>query len=255
MNSALVGLALSALVFIGTVSCLDIGFRLGSRSRDGASTEGTSAIEAAVFALLGLLLGFSFAGGITRLDARRHLIVEEVNNIGTAYLRLALLAPADRAELQPMFREYVGARLRAYERLPQMDAANVELADAARLQQLIWCRAVAATSAAPTRTPALLLLPAINSMIDVTTARSVALHTHLPALIFALLVLVAFLSALLAGHAMAKRMARSWLHIVVYALVTAITIYTVVDLDYPRAGFIRVDAADDAFTKLRESIR
>src|SRR5260370_32068891 len=75
MNSALVGLALSALVFIGTVSCLDIGFRLGSRSRDGTSTEGTGAIEAAGFALLGLLLGFSFAGGITPLDARRHLIV------------------------------------------------------------------------------------------------------------------------------------------------------------------------------------
>lgn len=33
--------------------------------------EGIGTIEAAVFALLGLLLGFSFAGGTSRLDARR----------------------------------------------------------------------------------------------------------------------------------------------------------------------------------------
>jgi hypothetical protein len=255
MNPALLGWALSTLVFIGTLACLDFGFRMGSRSRHAAASDGIGAIEGAVFALLGLLLGFSFAGGIVHLDARRQLIVEEANNIGTAYLRLELLPPADGADLRPMFREYLDTRLRAYAKLPELDAAAIEFANAARMQQLIWSRAVAATRTAPTPATAMLLLPAINSMIDVTTARSVALHTHLPALIFVLLMMVAYLSALLAGYAMAKRRARSWLHMVVYALVTAITIYAVVDLDYPRAGFIRIGAADQALTQLRESIR
>jgi uncharacterized membrane protein YfcA len=92
-------------------------------------------------------------------------------------------------------------------------------------------------------------------MIDVTTSRTVWQHTHLPALIFALLMGVALLSGLLAGYAMAKRRSRSWLHMLVYALVVAGTIYAVVDLDYPHSGWIRLDVADDALAKLRDSIR
>ena len=68
-------------------------------------------MEAAVFALLGLLLGFSFAGGTSRLDARRQLIVQEANAIGTAYLRLNLLPSTEQPEMRRLFREYVDARL------------------------------------------------------------------------------------------------------------------------------------------------
>jgi hypothetical protein len=40
-----------------------------------------------------------------------------------------------------------------------------------------------------------------------------------------------------------------------YAAVIAATVYTVVDLDNPRSGLIRLQAADNAMTKLRDSIR
>jgi hypothetical protein len=54
---------------------------------------------------------------------------------------------------------------------------------------------------------------------------------------------------------MAKRRSRSWVHIVIYALAITITIYAVIDLDYPRSGSIRLEAADNALAKLRDSIR
>jgi hypothetical protein len=54
---------------------------------------------------------------------------------------------------------------------------------------------------------------------------------------------------------MAKRKRRSWLHILLYAAVVAVTVYTVLDLDYPRSGFIHLDAADSALMQLRNSIR
>ena len=41
----------------------------------------------------------------------------------------------------------------------------------------------------------------------------------------------------------------------VYALVVAGTIYAVVDLDYPRSGWIRLAEADNALAKLQDSIR
>ena len=50
---------------------------------------------------------------------------------------------------------------------------------AAKLQQDIWSRAFAGSRDDPTQNVARLLLPALNDMIDVTTSRTIALHTHL----------------------------------------------------------------------------
>jgi hypothetical protein len=44
---------------------------------EGTTGVGATTIEAAVFALLGLLVAFSFSGAETRLQARRELIVTE----------------------------------------------------------------------------------------------------------------------------------------------------------------------------------
>src|SRR5580698_945888 len=71
-----------------------------------------SAIEGAVFALFGLLLAFTFSGAIARYDDHRKLIVEESNDIGTAYLRLDLLPTSAQPALRQDFRDY--ANLRAH---------------------------------------------------------------------------------------------------------------------------------------------
>ena len=47
---------------------------------------------------------------------------------------------------------------------------------------------------------------------------------------------------------------RSWLHTLLYAAFVATTVYAVLDLDNPRSGLIRLDAADSAIVKLRNSI-
>ena len=244
-------------LFLGTVACLEAGYRLGARKSEnpGLAHEGIGGLEAAVFALLGLLLGFSFGGGTSRLEDRRQLIIQEANAIGTAYLRLELLPAGDQPEMRRAFREYLDSRLRVYELLPDMNAAQRELVHTAKIQQSIWSRAVAVSRADPTQTAARLLLPALNEMIDVTTSRTVALHTHLPTLIFGLLVVVALLSALIAGYAMSKRKSRSWFHMLVYSLVIAVTVYAVLDVDDPRSGMIRLEAADHALLELRDSIR
>ena len=53
---------------------------------------------------------------------------------------------------------------------------------------------------------------------------------------------------------MAER-GRSWLHLFLYAAAVTITIYTVLDLDNPRAGLIRLDAADQVLKDLRDSVQ
>ena len=141
-----------------------------------------------------------------------------------------------------------------YARLPDPAAADQELARAERIQGEIWSRVVGLARTDPTEHATRLLVPALNEMMDLTTERSIALRTRLPALILWLLMSLALMSGLLAGYAMAKRQRRSLLHGLVYAAFVALTVYAVLDLDNPRSGLIRLDAADQAIEKLRTSI-
>lgn len=258
MNSLTSIVALTALVFLGLIVCLEIGFRLGQWSfkrNPDTAYEGIGAMEGTVFALLGLLLAFSLSGAASRLDTRRQLIVQEANDIGTAYLRIELLPPDQQPALRDLFREYLDVRLAIYENLNDAALREPTLARMAALQAEIWTVAVAASDASDQDSTRLLLLPAINEMIDITTTRLVALNTHLPTLIIQLLVVLSLLSAGAAGYSMSKRKARSWVHILGFAALVALSLYVVLDLENPRSGLIRLDAVDQVLYNLRDSIR
>ena len=208
-----------------------------------------------MFGLLGLLIAFTFSGAAARFDARRHLVVEEANAIGTAYLRLDVLLPDAQTALRDKFRRYVDARLDAYRKLPDLEAAKEGLARATVLQGEIWGEAVAASRAASPQPATMLLLPALNAMIDITTTRTMAAQMHPPAVIFAMLILLALTGALLAGVGMGGGKDRSWVHMVGFAAAMAVAVYVILDIEYPRLGLIRVDAMDQVLVELRESMK
>ena len=240
-------------LFIAMLALLEIGRRAGlRRTADEGERGGTGVVEGAVFALLGLLVAFTFSGAASRFDDRRKLITEEANAIGTAWLRLDLLSPAAQTDIRASFRGYLDARLAGYRVLPDIAASSAEFARASRLQQEIWAKAVAA--AAGSQPATMLLLPALNDMFDITTTRAMAMRTHPPPVIFWLLAALALVSALLAGYAMAGR-ARNWIHMVAFAFTLASAVYVIIDMEYPRAGLIRVDAFDQVLIDLRQSMQ
>ena len=251
MNPAVLALCL----FVGMLLCIDLGYRLGRRAqRDALWHEGVGALEAAIYGLLGLLLGFAFSVATTRFEAHRQLSVKEANAIGTAYLRLDQLPAEHQAEMRRLFRDYLGARQEVQAGVSE-GTPERGVAQSARLQQQIWIQAVSASRTDPTQNSARLLLPAINDMIDVTTERGITFEAHLPYLVFYLLIFIALMSALLAGYGMAKRKKRSLLHMFLYAACIAATIYAVIDLDHPRSGLIRVDSADQALLQVQDMMR
>lgn len=259
MPHMLIALLITLSLFFGMLLFLDIGRRIGIRQRlrdpDNAGT-GTGAIDGAVFALLGLLVAFTFSGAAVRFDGRRALIIEEANAIGTAYLRLDLAPPNAQPALRESFRRYVDSRLEAYRKLPDMEAATAELARSTQLQGEIWNQAVAigrmeGVSSAAT----MLLLPALNQMIDITTTRTMAGQMHPPKVIFIMLFGLALASALLAGYGMSGGKSRDWLHLLAFAMVMAIVVYVIIDIEYPRLGLIQVDAFDQVLIDVRESMK
>jgi hypothetical protein len=225
---------------------LVLGRRL--RRHDGPVAQ-SSSIEGAVFALFGLLLAFTFSGAISRYDAHRQLVVEESNDIGTAYLRLDLLPPEVQPGLRQFFRDYTESRLHLY------DAVSQEVSpQTAQLQHEIWRRCVAA-AAAPGGNPdaTKLLLPALNSMIDITATRQNAFYMHPPPVVFFLLFGFSCGAAFLAGYGMTSS-GRSWFYMAALAVTVTATVYTTLEIEYPRQGLIRLTGADRALVNLRDSM-
>jgi hypothetical protein len=236
--------------------CLELGRWWGTRQLrhdpEGARI-GTGAVEGAVFALLGLLIAFTFSGAAARFDDRRHLIVQEANAIGTAWLRLDLLPAEAQPAVRELFRQYVDSRLAAYRKLPDLDAAMVELDHSLDLQNQIWRGSVEAARSAPTVAATTVLLPALNEMIDVVTTRTAASSMHPPVAIYLLLFVLCLLGALFAGSAMAGSRKRHALHVFGFAAIMSASVYLIIDLEFPRYGLIRVDAADQLLVDVRAS--
>ena len=258
MNYLLIVTLCTVSLFLGMLLLLEAGRRLSIRRRahdaDGAAAE-SRVVEGAVFGLLGLLVAFTFSGAATRFDIRRQLIVEETNAIGTAYLRLDLLPPATQPALRERFRQYVEARLTAYRKLPDIAAAQAEETRATQMQGDIWRLAVAAGQEAGSQHAAMLLLPALNAMIDITTTRTLATRMHPPTSIFVMLFGLALVGALLAGYGMAGTQSRRWLHMLAFAATIAGVVYVILDLEFPRLGWVRFGAFDQALVELRKSMQ
>jgi hypothetical protein len=183
------------------------------------------------------------------------LVVEEANAIGTAYLRLDLLPTGAQTPLREAFRQYLDTRLEVYQKLPDIATARQALARATMQQAQIWQQAVAACQeASPSAT--MLLLPALNAMIDITTTRTMATQIHPPQVVFVMLCVLALASSLLAGYSLAGSRRSSYrIHMVIFAIIMAVTIFVILDLEYPRLGLIRVDAIDQVLIDLRDSMK
>lgn len=83
----------------------------------------------------------------------------------------------------------------------------------------------------------------------------VAQRTHVPWIIIALMCILATCGAALAGYALAARNARRWMHWILFVAALILTVYVTLDLEFPRRGLIRLDAADAALTELADHLR
>ena len=256
--SSTVAMVFSISLLCAVILMIEVGRRVGigrsKRDAEGARA-GLGAVEGALFGLLGLLIAFTFSGAATRFDARRAMIVEEANDIGTAYLRLDLLPAASQPELRALFRRYVDLRLEVYRRLSENSDVEEVRSRVGALQGEIWSVAVREcqkSGSVPTTT---LLLPALNSMFDISSTRWLAVVAHPPLIVFGMLTVLTLAGALFAGFGMAGGRTRSWLHILGFSGIMAATVYVVLDLEYPRRGLIRLDSADRFLIEVRDSMK
>jgi hypothetical protein len=115
---------------------------------------------------------------------------------------------------------------------------------------------VAATRLPDSRTGTdVLVMPALNQMFDITTVRLAATQMHPPLIVFIMLVGLALASALLSGYQSAGEKSDHRVHEFGFAAIVAFTVYVILDIEYPRLGFIRIDAIDQVLLDVRASMK
>ncbi len=246
-------------LFLIMLLVLETGRRIGKRYYSMEESDhhrgNRILVESAIYGLLGLLIAFTVSGAANRFDARRTLTVQEANAIGTAYLRLDLLPAAAQPELRRKFRRYAEARLAVFRLLPDFEASNAEAVRANELQRSIWNEVIAALPGVP-QSATLMLLPALNEMFDITSSRAIAAQAHTPLVILCALAVLALFCCLLAGYGLAgENPLGSALRMIGFALIVTLTIFVILDLDYPRVGLIRLDYADQALIDVLAGMR
>ena len=246
------------LLFPFTLILMEAGRQFGRRrlaeDPEGARA-GASAVEGAVFALFGLLIAFTFTSTAARYEARRDLIVQHTNAIGTAWLRLDLLPAEVQPVLRQDFRLYVDGIIKFQQQAFDEKAAQLILPQLEKLQSEIWKLAETAVSRDSRPQVATLVLPALNEMFDLSARRYAAARFHTSMVIFWFLIFLSGLASLLVGHAMATGKQRNWLYMVLFAILISLTLYVILDFEYPRRGIIRLDNADRLYLDLRKTMQ
>ena len=258
INPVVVGGAFAFALFFLILLALRLGRRLGLKALTRYGPEGVSGVgslETAVFALLGLIIAFSFSGALQRFDTRRIQAVDEANAIGTAWYRVDLLPPGAQPRIREVMRQYVDSRIATYQALPDIAAAQKEVARSQRHQGELWELVVAAVRQPDAKPNAeLLIIPALNQMFDLTTTRMAATQIHPPEIIYAMLFGLAIAAALLAGYQTAPQKGYDWMQKLGFAFIISFTVYVILDIEYPRLGFTNIEHIDQFIISQRASM-
>ena len=108
------------------------------RKEEGEPRGGVNSLLAALFALFGFILAFTFGMSGNRYDNVRNITVQEANDIGTAVLRADLYPDSVRHAFRTDFKTYLEARIAYYENVADTILFYKAKEDAAKAAGALW---------------------------------------------------------------------------------------------------------------------
>ncbi len=233
--------ALYLLLLLLFWTAMELGYKLGDRRQRATIyvDEGRSAqagiVLGALLTVASLLLGFTFSMAGGQFDARRLLVIDDVNAIGTAFLRSEHLPEPQRTNSRQLWADYVTGRNVLFDR-----PTAVELERALQQQEALWQEA--APMARNSSNPILALyISALNEVIDLHTKRVSVQHTmRIPDLIIVTLAILSLATMLLTGYLLGLRQQRYGLPTAIMIFIYATVYLIVIDLDRPWRGLFTI---------------
>ena len=193
-------------------------------------------VVAAVLGLLAFMLAFTFGISASRFDARKGLLLDEVNAIGTLATRAELLPdPHGKASLE-LIRRYVEIRAS----LPGVTDIQKAIADSEAIQDQLFSEAKAAMGKMDGEIFTS-YLESLNLVMDLHTSRvTVALQYRIPGMIWLGLFLVTGISMAGVGYQMGLSKKSSLFIQLCLAVAFSWVVLLIATLDRTREGSITV---------------
>jgi hypothetical protein len=226
------------LIFGAVMSGVMVGrYFLKHYSADEAPPVGS--LVAALFALLAFLLALTYSATSNRFEERKQLLLDEVNAIGTAYLRADFIeSDALRTQSKSLLKNYVELRANVLE---QRDNVGDIIRRSEEIQKELWSLAVDAVQAngGPV---SLSYATALNEVFDLHTSRVVvALKYQIHDTVWLILMTVSVLSMFAIGFQFGYGGGKRVMLCIVLALTFSLVLMMIEDLDRPLEGTIMVD--------------
>jgi hypothetical protein len=208
-----------------------------------------SYLVGSMLGFLALLMAFSFSMALDRYEERRHLVIEEANAIGTAYLRTQLLDEPHRGRLSGLLVAYTDNRIA----LGTGNHAGLDrqIAINDRLLTDIWAAVTAARESANAHGITTAVLMTFNEVIDLDTERKVARQVRVPAPVLMLLYWFLIMTAMVVGYVLDERRARLGAFVLFVLLSMYVSI--IADLNRPASGNIK--ESQEPMLMLQQSLR
>jgi hypothetical protein len=225
------------IIFAATVAIIMLSIYFGifiSRVRRNSSTPEddfpVNTIVGATLALLGFILAFTFGFTASRFDTRKSLLLDEVNSIGTTYLRAGFLPETHCTEVRNLLRNYVDLRI---EMIAHSEKAKSILEQSTALQNEMWKHAEE-LAMSDLKNPDIvsLFMDSLNETIDIQTERiTVAFVYRIPDLMWYALLSLLILSMFEVGYLFMKSEKPNWILILAISLAFSLVILMVVSFD------------------------
>ena len=249
-RSSLLGLFLITLVvvFVSIGTGTALRRLMGVRASE---SDATGSVVGATLGLLAFILAFSFSMAANRYDARKGLLLQEINAIDTTYLRAGLLDDRYRDLVRRQLADYVALRVKAVQ---QADTLAEAIGASEAIQQRLWAM-VETMSREQTLTHAEnLFIQSLNEMIDLQSMRVVVgLQYRIPSTIWFSLYVIAVLAMLAVGFQFGQASRRQYVVNVMLGAAFSAVITLIADLD--RAGEGTVQVAQQPLLELHEKMK
>ncbi|QDT57049.1 hypothetical protein Pan44_51140 [Caulifigura coniformis] len=225
---------------VAVVHCvIELGYRLGRFRRDVTPDEKEApvgAMSAAALGLLAFFLAFTFGFTGARFEERRSALIDEVNAIGTCFLRSQTLPPDQCARIQTGLRKYVEIRMNA--RTPETMWPAIQ--ESEKIHDQLWAFALRAAETDRSAVTAL-FISSLNDVIDLHTKRvTFGLQGRLPGIVWLALVVVTVLSMGVLGYLEGLSRSRRSPALIAVVLTFSTILTLVADLDRPTEGTLRI---------------
>lgn len=226
------------LILSGTI----LGMRLSRRKlaeEKLTQKEGQNGLlVGAMLGLLSFVFAFAFGATSNRYDIRKGILLDEVNALGTAYLRADYLPEAYKALNKEHLIQYVDLLTEAAE-----DGADIKpiINKLNMLEKNLWTKNMELTKTDFDSHLLTHYLESLNEVFDLLTKRiTVSLKYHIPTPIWCMLFTIIWLTMVAVGYVAGLSRGISPILGVILALTFSSIIYLIADLDSINKGWLKI---------------